>query len=102
VEISKEIILECVFQVGLSEEDVRWDYSGRGMYGDRCFGIVGTLVDYTAFLLELSVLARNDADYWDLAMELSQHVNTDNMAYSTIYYFPSVKVVENVNSKNYT
>jgi hypothetical protein len=102
VEISKETILETVIQAGLAEDDIRWAYSGRGMYGKRCFGIVGSLLDYTAFLLELSAIPRSDADYWDLAMELSQRVSTDNMAYQTIYYFPGVEVVESVKTGNYT
>lgn len=90
--ILKDDILRAAFNAGLAEdENIRWEYSGRYMYGSKCFGIVGNLLDYTGFLLEL---ASEGDDGWDLANDLSQRVNTDNMAMETIYYFPGVKVLD--------
>jgi len=92
VEIEKDVILTALYEAGLAEDDIRWDYSGRGMYGQTCFGIVGSLLDYTGFLLQLA--SDTTGDRWDVAYDLSQRVNTDSMAMQTIFYFPGIKVTD--------
>lgn len=78
-------------------EDVRTDYSGRGMYGAECIGIVYDLPsEVGAFLDELSSLA---AEYDDetLAATVRNMRGTevlDNMALSMIAYWPDVQVEE--------
>lgn len=65
-------------------ESIREDYSGRGMYGATCFGLV---VDCTSQAVKfLIALARNlEAE---LADELADNWSQDNMGLSTIVYFP--------------
>jgi len=69
---------EAAGTVGL--DDYRENYSGRGMYGKTCVGIVGNTGDLIEF-----VLAVADEDK-DLAYELTE-VSTDSMASDKIFYW---------------
>lgn len=90
MEISRTHIENAAYEADLdTEEDIYWEYSGRYMYGEKCFGIVGSVSDFARFLVMLTYLD----DGPDEAYELSQRVNTDSMGRSTIFYFPGVKVV---------
>lgn len=66
--------------------DWRFDYSGRGMYGGSCVGVVvpniGTLL--RLFAVMATVLDRDAMD------TLYDAIHEDSMGYSTIYYFPGV------------
>lgn len=70
------------------DEDLRRDYSGRGMYGDECVGIVCGDREYGTFLTELA------DDDPELARELADSVKTDSMATRTIYYWPQYRLAE--------
>jgi len=62
--------------------DYRDDYSGRGMYGAECVGIVGNADD---ILFNLGGFAeQNDLEIpnWD----------RDSMGLSSIIYFPSITI----------
>lgn len=83
--------------------DVRDDYSGRGMMGDQCFGIV---IDSQKWFplaqFVLSLALEHDPDRGgegkytaEDAIELMTSgpgYKTDNMGYDTIVYWPSVTV----------
>lgn len=77
-------------QLAADDEDVslRTDYSGRGMYGRECIGIVcGGSTEVTRFLF--AVKDRDD----DLArMLLDQGMSEDSMGLDGIYYWPGVSV----------
>lgn len=68
------------------DDDLRRDYSGRGMYGDKCFGIVCGDREYGAFLVELA------GDDPELARELADSVKTDSMGTRAIYYWPHYRL----------
>jgi hypothetical protein len=79
--------------------DVRVDYSGRGMYGRKCFGIVGYPSDLAHFLTRLPLYLAEDEgepvinvvnDVVDEWMQLSW----DSMGQQTIFYWPSVQVLD--------
>ena len=57
-------------------------YSGRGMYGKECFGVIGRESGFLRFMIELAVVDP------DTARDLADRVRTDGMGLSTIYYFP--------------
>lgn len=57
-------------------------YSGRAMYGDTCFGIVGTPGQTAQFLIALAEEDRM------LAVDLAEAMTTDSMGRSMITYFP--------------
>lgn len=59
-------------------------YSGRGMYGDECFGVVGDLPAFATFLVELAV------EYNSVAEQLAQQLRQDSMGRHDIYYFPGI------------
>jgi len=65
------------------------DYSGRGMYGGKCFGLVfeGTVGQFfSAFLQSLS---DEDISLKHELADLFDQMQTDSMGrWATIYYFP--------------
>ncbi|SIG31200.1 hypothetical protein [Mycobacteroides abscessus] len=91
------------FQVTLDDLDeevsaqVRDDYSGRGMYGNTCIGVVmGDLRFLPAITAELAYIVGELASsddvialtefLWELPTE------TDSMGRSTIVYWPNVRL----------
>lgn len=66
-------------------------YSGRGMYGKECIGMV--LSDNDAFKVAMALgdwIREADLDY-DLA-DAFKNPHIDSMGYDTIYYWPSLSV----------
>lgn len=102
--IKRELLEEILDEVGIDlVSDVRWDYSGRGMYGRTCFGFVGDNHLLVAFFAELGRHqgwfdeSGDDDRYPDLDVVLSSFqraLTTDNMGLNTIFYFPGVEIVE--------
>lgn len=82
--------------VGGVADDIRPDgYSGRGMYGDTCAGIVfDNLTDAFIFFSRLSdacVETADDSNINSISENLPRLVasaQTDSMGRSTIVYFP--------------
>jgi hypothetical protein len=79
-------------------DDVRTEYSGRGMYGSNCLGIVTG--DSGFSLAQTLMEAREEADEADedvrelLDAMLSREPRTDSMGLDTIYYWPGIQVEE--------
>lgn len=84
-------------------DDVRFDYSGRGMYGGTCVGIVTDSVwrlqsdlnearqDYGEDYEE----EEEDEEVYDmLTFMLDIEPSTDNMGLDLIFYWTSVRVEE--------
>lgn len=91
-------LYECLERSGL---EVRDDYSGRFMFGERCFGYVDD--DLARSVFNLSEALRNIGyDFEDEALgeEAEEILNstefsnskTDNMGLSYIVYFPGIQV----------
>lgn len=73
------------------------DYSGRGMYGKTCFGLIygGSVGQLCAcFLRGL------DDDTMDEMADLFDEMRTDSMGYDTIYYFPGWTLDEDEDSED--
>lgn len=65
----------------------RGDYSGRGMYGDTCLGVVfDNLQDFLGAFTELVISFPHHAE------EL-ENVETDDMGLGTIYYWRGIQLV---------
>jgi len=60
-------------------------YSGRGMYGKTCYGIV---CDSIRTLLELTDYIRDNG--FDSVTDVLGNVEIDNMGYQKIFYFRRV------------
>lgn len=71
------------------EIELKTDYSGRGMFGEECFGIVGDAKTLAMFFIELTSYLLEDGDDAQLAYELSTNLKTDNIGNDCIYYFPN-------------
>ena len=65
------------------DEDVRPDYSGRGMYGSTCLGIVLDNDAVSRFWVACGI-ALDD----DIALNLAEAGRVDSMGMQTIIYFP--------------
>lgn len=80
-------------------------YSGRGMYGKECFGIVTRDPRVISlFLLEIAdeYAARNpdeDDPFYEVR-ELTLSMEVDNMGLSMIYYFPGWTIIPTEESKD--
>jgi hypothetical protein len=71
-------------------------YSGRGMYGETCHGISGSLADYSRLLVALATVGAPDesGEYETAADALADHVATDSFGTETIFYFPGVTITD--------
>jgi hypothetical protein len=82
-------------------DDIRTDYSGRGMYGRTCLGYTGSDVVLFAFRLavEAAKADMEDGDEPDLftvedyLMTLGEPTS-DSMGRGAIFYWPGVTVSE--------
>lgn len=77
---------------------VRADYSGRGMHGEQCLGIVvqvplAEMVAITAVVLENMQHEDDSIDAWDI-VDVLEDVRTDNMGRNTILYWPLISGAE--------
>lgn len=73
---------------------LREEYSGRGMNGSTCVGMVGDEGDLIRFVSRLTSLAEDyELDGYELATELADRLAVDSMGRgATIYYFPGVTI----------
>ena len=79
--ISEDLLEEISQEV---DGSFRTDYSGRGMYGDSCVGIVAHS------LLALGAAISRLVEDEELREELISNSSTDSMGYDTIVYWTRV------------
>jgi hypothetical protein len=84
IKIDRLIVEKACYDSGIR---IREGYSGRGMFGKTCFGLVGNLSELCKFFSCLSV------DFW-FAEKLANGVCYDSMGHDTIYYFPGFELNE--------
>jgi hypothetical protein len=83
-----EIDLQAVLDALPDNAKLREHYSGRYMYGEICFGVVGARRDHFIFLAGLAnALVMNEQDP-EIAVEIAQTATVDQMALDWIMYFP--------------
>ena len=73
-------------------EDVRFDYSGRGMFGRTCFGFVGSVRDLATFFYRLGLVTDEVEGDDGTGEELARALRMDDMGLQTIFYFPGLEV----------
>mgnify|MGYP003553650138 FL=1 len=69
------------------------DYSGRGMYGRKCFGVSGR-GSSTTILMQLmsTLLSQAELTLVSFIEELAHYeINSDNLGYDTLIYWPDVE-----------
>ena len=72
--------------------EVRDDYSGRGMFGDRCPAIEGSLNDC------LNAIANVAEDNGEFARFLAQNASFDSMGLDVVMYWPGLTYREKQNA----
>ena len=88
-------IADYAEELANDEFEVRWDYSGRGMYGTQCFGIVGGTNVPVAFGAAVAqVAADGDSVAEDFLYDVLRGMSTDSMGRSTIYYWSNIQLDE--------
>lgn len=92
--IDREIIEEILETAGLfdDEANIRESYSGRGMYGSACFGIV--FESESAVFRFMAAAGRTEADRehderpgFD-SISFARSARTDSMGHGVIAYWP--------------
>jgi hypothetical protein len=86
--LTRSLLEDVLGEAGV-EEEPRWDYSGRYMYGKTCFGFVGDVSDLAAFFYHLALVTEDDDTIF---YDLHRALRTDSMGMNTIFYFPGVDV----------
>ena len=104
MEITKAKFMEAVSYAEENHDDIRLreDYSGRGMYGESCFGVVGDEIALAEFETALALLTVSE----DLDDEVNGHTvlnalvdvrdmrREDSMGMDRVYYYPGLSVTE--------
>ena len=95
--MTKKIIAEPLAEV-IAEyaEDVHLTYSGRGMYGETCYGFSGDVARIIGDVLQ------DLADMPDLIRQFGEMLaisRRDSMGFRTILYFPSWSIAQNCEVK---
>lgn len=91
--IDREIITSALDAADMDvDETLHETYSGRGMYGDLCFGIAAAPNEINVFLVALGTIADNNDDADDMAtdhvLHLAESARTDQLGTGSIVYFP--------------
>jgi hypothetical protein len=95
LEITSEEIVDALSVMGIEDASVMTDYSGRAMYGAKCFGVVVDAPDFTvgaAMALMFAERDNQELDATDVMYDLCRAARTDNMGRSVIVYFPGYQV----------
>lgn len=104
MEVTKDELETALDQVDV---ELHEDYSGRGMYGETCFGVDGSRDDCEEFESELAKavtlgwFSRSEGtpeEVLDVFMEKLADIRnarrTDSMGMDIIFYYPRIKVTE--------
>lgn len=83
-------MLQEIVEGSFVDGSLRASYSGRGMYGDGCFGVIcdSPAEAMGRIVFELCVNFQRE----DLAEELLDGMQTDSMGRGAILYWPGVTV----------
>jgi hypothetical protein len=89
------VIAEC------HSDDVRENYSGRGMYGATCVGFTGSVADLVAFVIDVAEVVAFQKEHdgkVDPDLEIIQRhlcdVEIDSMGRDSIFYWPTIQTDE--------
>lgn len=85
--VSSELL--DVISIVTDEENIVTDYSGRGMYGEQCLGIVtSNSMELIASILEEINFQKDSKSLIDEFSQMIRNCKIDNMGYNYILYFP--------------
>jgi len=84
MKIDYTTLVDIAYEAGIDEDNIRTDYSGRGMYGKSC---VGYDLDSKGDLLSLGAALQTEGVLDDFINRAS----FDSMGMGIIVYFPGIK-----------
>lgn len=100
--LTKADIDTAAYESGAAQ---RYDYSGRGMYSEECWAVVGNSAELAAFeaelakavtLQELGTDDQNPEDVLDMFMKklggIRGRRREDSMGMNHVWYYPTIKV----------
>jgi hypothetical protein len=93
---SRDILVNAMESADIDVDSIRDDYSGRGMFGERCFGVVMNPRSVMRFAYWLAIYCNDDEQTQELGEDLVGCASTDSMGYDTIVYFPDWTLSEDM------
>lgn len=108
MEMSREFYNHLIQAAEDGDFEIRFhdDYSGRFMYGNKCFGVSGDpqTIQYLFYLLHLiskgaTKAAENLVEEADWFFDAMCSVCQDSLGIGMIYYFPEIIVTEEENNE---
>ena len=72
--------------------ELYFNYSGRGMFGKKCFGITGNLSDIGSFFID-ACMSCSEEEIYDLS-DCFTSVQWDSLGIDKIFYFPRLLITE--------
>lgn len=92
----EDLLEDAGYDIGPCEDTSVQSYSGRGMFGAHCLGIVCDSHAQLMFKLGLALgqaMQRDEsAELESLADAMAYGARTDNMGYQTVVYWPNIKL----------
>ena len=87
VDVERETVRGALYSCEDAIEEIRLDYSGRGMHGATCFGVVTNdpLRVLGTISCQLGIMACED-----VAIDFYSNACMDGMGLSEILYFPDI------------
>ena len=98
--LTRQRIDDVLDAADLDESIIYREYLGRGMFGERCFGIIGSSRDAFMFIGAYAyVIGQEDEDPQQI-FDLADAVMSDNLGKDMIFYFPGWTIEDGAASKN--
>ncbi len=75
-----------------------YNYSGRAMYGKKCFGLVGSIGSIAGFIIDMVESCTMEEvvslpfTTKQTVIECFRYMHTDSMGMDSIMYFPSLNI----------
>lgn len=90
----RDVFQSAVTNAEIDPDNIREDYSGRGMYGEMCLGVTHeSPADLLRLFANLGEMTGTDGfTLQDKVWQLAGAARSDNMGYDTITYFPGWKL----------
>lgn len=73
------------------EVEFRANYSGRGMYGNKCISIVGSKAECNRVIAQAIILLQDDEDFAPCVETLLES-DVDSMGLDVVMYWPDIQI----------
>lgn len=104
MEITKAQLQAAINKTEINHEiELREDYSGRGMYGEEAWGVVGSVTALDEFEGNLAAYMLTEDPYFNpvsafdllnIMVDIQDERQVDSMGLEAIYYYPRIELVK--------